>query len=125
VHAWDAQGALDPALSPLTRAAAAVSEYAPIHTALASDWLLLGFDGGAREEARRALDNASALPREQQLQAQGRYAETAADWPKAIETWRALRTFYPDRPDYTEHLANALTTSGKANEAIALLHSEK
>lgn len=116
-----AQGALD----PLTRAATAASGYAPIHTALASDWSLLGFDGRAREEARRALDNASGLPREQQLQAQGRYAETAADWPKAIETWRALRTFYPDRPDYTEHLANALTTSGKAKEAIALLHSEK
>ena len=120
LRAWDARGAGE----FFTKALAAGGDsYAPVHAGLSLNWSLLGFDQRARDEARKALDAANGLPREQQLQIEALYAEAGADWPKAIETWRALLRFYPDQPDYAERLAGALTRGGKAAEALNLLRT--
>jgi DNA-binding winged helix-turn-helix (wHTH) protein/tetratricopeptide (TPR) repeat protein len=119
LRVWDAPAALE----YFTQALRTGDRYAPIHASLSLDWSLLGFDRNARDEAQRATQNSAGLPREQQLQIEARYAEMRADWPRAIETWRALWRFYPDQIDYAERLVTSLTMSGKPRDASAMLRT--
>lgn len=116
---WDTAGAQQ----FFTQALQAGGNYAPIHAGLSRAWSLMGFDQRARDEARLAVETSTGLPREQELQIEARYAEVSADWPKAIETWRALWRFYPEQLDYAERLAFVLTMGGKAGEAVDMLRN--
>jgi DNA-binding winged helix-turn-helix (wHTH) protein/tetratricopeptide (TPR) repeat protein len=105
----------------LTEAARLVPDYAPIHLALSETWTRMGFDGQAREEARQAFEHKSELQGEQALRIEGRYAETSANWAKAIEIWQALKLVYPRQPEYAERLASALRSAGRPAESVAML----
>ncbi|HWW63030.1 MAG TPA: tetratricopeptide repeat protein, partial [Thermoanaerobaculia bacterium] len=87
--------------------------------ALASAWLTLGYDREGRESAKRALDLATGLPREEVLFAEARYREAAKEWDRAIEAYRTLFDFYPDNIEYGLALANVQSSARKGRDALA------
>ncbi|MCM2257257.1 MAG: protein kinase, partial [Vicinamibacteria bacterium] len=88
------------------------------HSALARAWSALGYDEKAKAAAKRANELSQGLPREDRLAVEAQYHETMADWPRAVETYRALQVFFPDRLDYGLSLAAALTAAGQGQEAL-------
>lgn len=105
------------------RAAGADPSFAMARSALAEAWSNLGYDGKAAEEARRAFDLSSGLPREERLWVKGRFRETVKDWPRAIEIYHALFGFFPDNLDYGLRLAAAQVSATKGNEALATVQA--
>jgi TolB-like protein len=114
---FDALGARD----LLERAISADPDYALAHAALASAWSALGYDAHAIAEAKRALDLAGKLSREQRLAIEGSYQEMAHDWNEAAKIYKALWTVFPDNLDYGLHLAEVYSTGGKGKEALAVV----
>jgi serine/threonine protein kinase/tetratricopeptide (TPR) repeat protein len=102
----------------LTRAVAADGPFPLSHSALSTVWRTLGHDPDAREQARQALDVAGKLSREDHLLMEARYYETIKNWPKAIETYEVLVSFFPDSLEYRLDLANAKTSGGQGKDAL-------
>jgi eukaryotic-like serine/threonine-protein kinase len=117
LRAFDSLGARD----LLVRAVASDPAYPLAHAALSTTWRDLGYDENARREARRALDLAGKLSREDHLLLQARYFEASEDWLKAIETYRTLFNLFPDSIDYGIGLARAQTSAGKGEDALKTL----
>ncbi len=115
--------AFDPtaALPLLQRAAAAEPASAVIHSTLSQTWAVLGYDEQAVAEARKALDLAGSLPREDRLAIEGRFHKAAKDWEKASQAYRSLWTFFPDDVDYGLQLAESLLAVGRGSEAAVTL----
>jgi serine/threonine protein kinase/tetratricopeptide (TPR) repeat protein len=107
-----------PARDLLTRAVESDRSYPLSHSALSTVWRTLGHDADARDEARQALDTAARLPRENHLLVEARYYETVRNWPKAIETYEVLVSFFPDSLEYRLDLASAMTSGGQGNAAL-------
>ena len=105
----------------LARAVAADPSYPFAHSALALAWQALGYDNETKEEAKRALDLAARLSREDHLMLEARYYEAGKNWAKAIDTYRILVNFFPDSLDYGIGLARAQSSSGKGKEALSTL----
>jgi len=105
----------------LTRGAAADPAFPLAHSALAQAWRTLGYDARASQEAKAALDLARKLPREDHLLVEARYDEVAANWDKAIETYQALFSFFPDTIDYGLFLASVQSRAGKGKDALRTL----
>jgi eukaryotic-like serine/threonine-protein kinase len=103
----------------LARAVAAEPGNALAHSGLATAWVVLGYDGKAREEAKAALDLAGSLPREERLLIEGRYRETIQDWNRAVEAYWQLWSLFPDNLDHGLRFAAAQTAAGRAEEALA------
>jgi tetratricopeptide (TPR) repeat protein/TolB-like protein len=117
LRAYDALAARD-----LLRQAVAAEPAFPLsHAALSDAWTRLGYDQRSVEEARKAYDLSSSLLPTEQLRVQARYWESIADWDKAVEAYRTLRSSFPDDPEYTVLLARSLTRAGKAQEALQVL----
>jgi DNA-binding winged helix-turn-helix (wHTH) protein/tetratricopeptide (TPR) repeat protein len=108
-----------PARDLFQKAIAIEPKYALSYSALASAWAALGYEDQARQNAKHASDLSSALPRAERLLVQGRYREVSKDWERAIEIYRALFDFYPDSLDYGLALANAQTSGGHGQDALA------
>lgn len=96
---------------------------AVIRSALSLAWNGLGDDAQAREEARKAVELAAALPKEERLATEARFAEAKKDWLKASELYRSLWTFYPDNLEYGLRLANSLSIAGRNGEARSTVDS--
>lgn len=94
-------------------------QFAPAHSALAAAWSVLGYDVKATEEARKAVDLAAYLPREEQLSIQARYYEMAQDRLKAADTLHTLVSFFPDNIDYGIRLATVQMLAGKKEDALS------
>jgi DNA-binding winged helix-turn-helix (wHTH) protein/tetratricopeptide (TPR) repeat protein len=118
LRAFDSRGALD----LLQQAAEADPGSAKIRSDLSLAWMGLGRDAEAREEAERAVQLASSLPKEERLAIEARFDEAKKDWRKASEIYRSLWTFYPDRREYGLRLANALSAAGRGAEALATVN---
>jgi tetratricopeptide (TPR) repeat protein/tRNA A-37 threonylcarbamoyl transferase component Bud32 len=116
---FDAQGARQ----MIERAITLEPKHALAHAALAAAWATLGYDGKANQEARNAFDLSGQLPREQRLAVEARYRTIARDWPKAVETYKVLFTFFPDNLDYGLHLATAQTSSGNGRGTLETIDS--
>jgi len=117
LRAFDAQGARE-----LLEQAVAADPKSPLaRSALAGALSALGYDARAAEEAKRAFDLSADLPREQRLEVEGRYRETAHDFAKAAEIYGALFDFYPDSLDYGLRLAANQSASGQAEKALATI----
>jgi len=84
----------------LEQAAARDPDHAPTHSALAEAWSILGYDGKAKDQAKKALSLAGKFSREEQLLIEGRAHELLAEKPQAIETYRQLTESFPDVVDY-------------------------
>ncbi len=106
------------AKSLLEKAVALDPNHALSHTALADALANLGFDALAREQAKKAFDLSTNLPRDERLMIEGRLRETTHEWPKAVETYRTLWRFFPDNLEYGLRLAAAQTSAGQAKDAL-------
>ena len=103
----------------LERAVAAEPGHALAHSALAAAWSGLGYDAKALAEAKKAWELSNDLSRETRLLVEGRYRAMNNEWPKAVEIYRSLFTFFPDNLDYGLQLVRAQTRSGKPEEGLA------
>jgi hypothetical protein len=99
--------------------------FAPALSGLARARLWLGEQARAREAAEEAARLVGSLPRGDELAVHALAAETRHDWATAVDDYRALVRFYPDRVHYVTSLARALVGVGKAKEAIDLLEDAK
>src|SRR6266540_1410740 len=88
------------------------------HAALAEAWSVLGYDGKAMEEGRKAFDLSRKLSREDRLFVEARYREVSKEWEKAVEIYRTLFEFFPDNLEYGLHLATVQNSAGKAKDAL-------
>ncbi len=102
----------------LEKAIAADPTHALSHSVLADAWSSLGYDAKAKDEAKKALDLSSTLPREQRLFIEGRYQEFAGGLPAAVEVYKTLRNYFPDNLTYGLRLASAQTRSGSGKDAL-------
>jgi tetratricopeptide (TPR) repeat protein len=107
----------------LERAIQADPNFPLAHSALATAWSSLGYDGRAREAAQRAFELSANLPRTDRLVVEGTYRQMASMWPEAIAIWETLRTTFPDDVEHTLKLAKAQTASGAAREGLATIES--
>ncbi|MGC2183320.1 MAG: protein kinase [Terriglobales bacterium] len=105
----------------LNRAAEADPSYPLVHSALARAWMSLGYNQNAIDEAKKALDLAGKLSREDHALIEARYYEATKNWEKAIETYRSLFSFFPDSLEYGLYLANAQVGGERANDALTTI----
>lgn len=105
----------------LQKAIDADPTHALSHSALAQTWSALGYDLKARDEAKRALDLGDHLSREDRLTVEARYREFSHDFPAAVEIYRTLFNFFPDRIDYGLRLANAQMRASQTQDSLATI----
>jgi tetratricopeptide (TPR) repeat protein len=109
------------ARSLLEEAARADPRYAPVQAALAEAWTALGYDAKAAEAARRAHEGSGDFPRAERLAIEARFRQAAREWPRAVELYRTLWTFFPDDVEHGLRLANAQIAAGQGQDARATL----
>jgi eukaryotic-like serine/threonine-protein kinase len=109
------------ARSLLEQATQADPAYAPAQAALAEAWTALGYDVKAAEAARRAYEGAKDVSREERLAIEGRFREASREWPRAVEVYRSLWTFFPDDLEHGLRLAAAQISAGQAGDARVTL----
>jgi tetratricopeptide (TPR) repeat protein len=117
LRARDATGARD----LLERTIAADASFPLAHAALADAWMLLGYEKRQIEEAKRAFDLSSSLPRKERLEVEASYLVATGDWARAEEICRSLATFFPDDIEYGLRLAEVQLRGGRAPAALATI----
>jgi len=105
----------------LQKAVAAAPEHALSHSALAQVSALLGYDPEARAQAKKALDLAGGLGRENRLLIEGSYHEIMHAWDRAVDIFRTLHGYFPDNLEYGLRLAQVQTQSGAGRSALETL----
>jgi eukaryotic-like serine/threonine-protein kinase len=105
----------------LQRALALEPEHPLIHSALAAALSNLGYEALARREGESAVSLANILPLEQRLSVEGQYRQSTKEWDKAIDVYRTLFNYVPDRLEYGLQLANTQTSAGKGTDALITL----
>ena len=106
----------------LLAASIAVSPDFPLsHAALSEAWSVLGYDGKASEEAKRAFELSKNLARQERLGVEARYRAAARDWKRAEELYRSLMTFFPDDIEYGIRLIDVQSQSGRGGEALRVI----
>jgi TolB-like protein len=105
----------------LVRAIVEEPDFAPAHVALSSAWQALGYSARAKDEIQKAAQLAGNLPRQDRLEIQARSYELNGEHDKAVDTYAALFSFFPDSLDYGLGLANAQMDAGKPQDALATL----
>lgn len=106
----------------LTSAVTADASYPLAHSALAKAWLALGYDSNAQQEAKKAMDLASDLSREDHLLVEARYYESSKQWEKAIDTYRTLFVSFPDNLEFGLYLTNAEVSGQRGKEALITIN---
>jgi eukaryotic-like serine/threonine-protein kinase len=101
----------------LQRALALEPGHPLIHSALSN----LGYEVLARREGESAVSLAGSLPLEQRLSVEGQYRQSTKEWDKAIDVYRTLFNYVPDRLEYGLQLANTQTSAGKGTDALITL----
>src|SRR6185369_280125 len=118
LHRFDSLGAR----TALEQAIAADPKHALSHSALAQTYSNLGYDKKAEDEAKRAFELSSGLPRADRLMVEGRYRELAHDYPAAIEIYRTLHNFFPDDIEYGLRLAYSQGKSSLAKDELETIN---
>jgi tetratricopeptide (TPR) repeat protein/tRNA A-37 threonylcarbamoyl transferase component Bud32 len=111
------------ARSALERAVGADPSHALAHSALSAAWSSLGYDARAQEAAKRAFELSAGMSREDRLFVEGRFRESTKDWPRAVEVYQALKSFFPDSLEYGVRLASAQVAGGRGAEALETVAS--
>jgi tetratricopeptide (TPR) repeat protein len=107
----------------LEKAVAADPKDVLAHSALATAWTQLGYDDKAREEAKRAFELSNNLSRKDGLSIEAEYRETIREWPKAVDLYKSLWTFFPDDLEYGLRLADAQVSAGAGLDALITIDS--
>jgi tetratricopeptide (TPR) repeat protein len=105
----------------LLQAIAVDPGYPLAHAMLAQAWGQLGYDVKSREEAKKAMDLSAPLPHVDRMLVEGAYYESLPDPEKAISTYRALLTLFPDGLDYGLRLVTMLDRVGRREEVMEIL----
>ena len=118
--AFDLLGARD----LLLKAVAADPKFPLAHSALSEAWYHLGYAVKARAEAEEARRLAPPLTQEDRLLIEGQYWRALQNWPRTVESYRALFQLFPDNLDYGLLLATAQisTSPQQALRTLATLH---
>jgi DNA-binding winged helix-turn-helix (wHTH) protein/tetratricopeptide (TPR) repeat protein/TolB-like protein len=101
----------------LQQACIADPKFSLAHLMLARAWSQLGYEQKRKDEAKKALDLSTDLPRVEQLVVQGDYYASLADHEKAASTYRVLVQLFPDSVEYGLLLANAQVAGSHASQA--------
>ena len=88
------------------------------HAMLARAWSQLGYEQKRREEAKKALDLSTDLPRIDRMLVEGDYYESLGNHEKAASSYRALFELFPDSVDYGLQLAVAQNAAGHGSQAL-------
>jgi eukaryotic-like serine/threonine-protein kinase len=91
------------------------------HAMLARAWAQLGYEQKHREEAKRALDLATDLPRAEHMLVEGEYYESLGKQDQAASVYHALFEVFPDNVDYGLRFAQAAMLSGNFSQALELI----
>jgi eukaryotic-like serine/threonine-protein kinase len=105
------------ARASLEKAAALAPDHAPTHSALAEAFNRLGYEGKAKEQAKKALDLSPRFSREERLLIEARAHEMLVETPQAVEKYRELWEFFPDNVDYGLFLVRTQLAIGNAIDA--------
>jgi eukaryotic-like serine/threonine-protein kinase len=119
LRVFDALGARD----LLEKAVAAAPNYPMAHSALATAWSTLGYDAKATEEAKKAFDLSTNLPREDRLWIEANYRVRNKEVQKAIDIYRLLFEFFPDNVEYGLALAKVASSHGKSKDGLTTLEA--
>jgi eukaryotic-like serine/threonine-protein kinase len=92
------------------------------HAMLARAWSQLGYEQKHREEAKKALNLASDLPRAVRMIVEGEYYQSVGDQERAASVYHALYELFPDNVEDGLRFANAATLSGNATQALEVIH---
>jgi eukaryotic-like serine/threonine-protein kinase len=92
------------------------------HAMLARAWSQLGYEQKRREEAKKALDLASDLPRADHMLVEGEYYDSVGNQEQAASVYHALYELFPDNVEYGLRFVNAEIMSGNASQALEALH---
>jgi serine/threonine protein kinase/Tfp pilus assembly protein PilF len=98
---------------------------AEIRSALAQAWWELGFELKAREEAKKAAEQANDLSNEKKALIQARYSAYSGQWDQAAKIYDSLWTLSPDNQQFALLLAKSQTAAGRYQEAVATLQKIK
>ncbi len=93
----------------------------PLRAALAQALAWSGRRNEARVEIAKALEAATAQPREMQLQIEATACEMTGDWKRALEIGRSLHVLRPDEVDVGLSLASLLAAHGHVEGAERVL----
>lgn len=91
------------------------------HAMLARAWAQLGYEQKHREEAKKALDLATGLPRAEHMLVEGEYYESLGKQDQAASVYHALFELFPDDVDYGLRFAQAAMLSGNSSQAVELI----
>jgi len=106
----------------LEQAAEADPKFSTVHAMLARAWAQLGYEQKRREEAKKALDLSTDLPRAQRLLVEGEYYESLGRQEQAASVYHALFEFFPDNLDYGLRLVAAQSLSSHGSQAMEVIH---
>jgi len=105
----------------LQQATQADPKFALAHAMLARAYSQLGYEQKRREEAKKAWDLSTDLPRAERMLVEGDYYESLADHEKAASIYHALFELFPDNVDYGLQLASVQILEGQGSEAVETL----
>jgi eukaryotic-like serine/threonine-protein kinase len=106
----------------LEQAAEADPKFSTVHAMLARAWAQLGYEQKRREEAKKALDLSTDLPRAQRLLVEGEYYESLGRQEQAASVYHALFELFPDNLDYGLRLVAAQSLSSHGSQAMEVIH---
>lgn len=105
----------------LEQAAEIDPKFSLVHAILARAWSQLGYDQKYREEAKKAFDLSTDLPRAQRLLVEGEYYESMGRQERAASVYHALFELFPDNVEYALRLASAQSLSGHGTQAMEVI----
>jgi eukaryotic-like serine/threonine-protein kinase len=114
----DALGAKD----LLKQATKADPKFSLAHAMLARAWAQLGYEQKRKDEAKKALDLSSDLPRADRMLVEGEYYDSKGNQEQAASVYHALYELFPDNVDYGLRFATAEILAGNASQALQVLH---
>ncbi len=102
----------------LEAATEADPKFSLAHAMLARAWSALGYEQKRKEEAKKALDLSTDLPRAERLVVEGDYYESLGNHEKAASVYHALFQLRPDNLDYGLQLAKLQFECSRLDEAL-------
>jgi tetratricopeptide (TPR) repeat protein len=105
----------------LEQAAEIDPKFSLVHAMLAHAWSQLGYQQNHQEEAKKAFDLSTDLPRAQRLLIEGEYYESMGRQERAASVYHALFELFPDNVEYALRLVSAQSLSGHGTQAMEVI----